>query len=345
MGSGKMKGFLSLASGETFEGTIHHLKEDQTGELVVYTGMSGFQEVMTNPAYAGKLVVFSYPFIGRCGINEVSAESDHIQVDGVIMQEVSEKAYHYEATKTVRNYLEENQIPYMTNVDTRSIVKTMTKTGVQKASISERKNPPLIQKEKKHFSTPYTQIGDGSIHLAVIDFGISRSSLQLLQQENVTLTFVEANNALQTIQHLPIDGVIFTNGSRERTHPTIHKEEIKQLVQTYPTLALGVGLQLILEAFGSSFHPLPFGHYGNNYPIIDEKTKKVYITSQHHLYTLDESTLPESFTVRFRNGNDQSIEGVEHDMYAFLGLQCPIQPSILPVIQAFILSLQAKEEE
>lgn len=337
-----MKGYLSLRSGETFEGTLHHLETTKQSDIVVYTGMSGFCEVITNPAYANKMVVFSYPFIGRCGINQASFESNEIQVDGVIIQSLSDNTYHYEAEKSVAQLLQEKQIPYMTKVDTRSLVRTLTKTGATQAIMSNKKES--VTMPNNHAFTRYEgrsgTVGKGSIHLAVIDLGMTRSSVQLLEKEDVTLTFISTQNINHQLEQLNVDAVMITNGSQ--TVPESLKKEIKKIIQTYPIMAFGLGLHVVLEVFDSIYKPLHFGHFGNNYPMIDEKTKQVYVTSQHHRYELDEQTLPEEFEVRFRNCNDQSIEGVIHKSYPFIGLECPIQPAILPVIRTFLSSLQAK---
>lgn len=323
-----MKGYLHLQSGDTFEGewTTNIPNEKIEGEVVFYTGMTGYQEVLTDPSYKDQIIVFTYPLIGNYGINEKDFESKKPHVAGVIVYEANQEPSHYEAGYSLHEYLEKWQIPILSHVDTRALVKKIRKHGSLPAVLSVKSEDkeityPFLNEAKVSLvsETSRKTFGNGKNHIVLIDFGTKKSILSALLSRGCYVTVVPYDTSFAKIKSLRPDGVLLSNGPGDPKQLTAQLPTIKQVIQHFPTLGICLGHQLVALALGGDTKKLHFGHRGANHPIKDNKLNKVFMSSQNHSYFVDDASLVGTgLKGRFYNLHDQTLEGMSHE-------QLPIQ--------------------
>ncbi|MGE8203938.1 carbamoyl phosphate synthase small subunit [Heyndrickxia sp. NPDC080065] len=321
------EGYLILETGEIFEGTLIRNQSNVQGEVVFNTSMTGYQEILTDPSYAGQIVVFSYPLIGNYGVNQDDYESTKIHVRGIIVGDLCSEPNHFKMVETAESLLDKYNIPYLTNVDTRELVKTIRKKGTVKAVISDQKESVVpFQKEIDLISQVSTQkvfthenVGP---HVILMDFGYKKSILQFLLKLKCKVTVVPFNYPLEKIRLLNPDGVVISNGPGDPMAVCDQLGKIKKITEEYPTLGICLGHQLIALAYGAKTSKLPFGHRGGNHPVKDLITGKVYITSQNHGYVVVDQTIDENqFLVTYKHVNDGTVEGLSHRTLPILTVQ------------------------
>ncbi|MBD8067555.1 carbamoyl phosphate synthase small subunit [Bacillus sp. PS06] len=325
-----MNGYLFLENGMKFEGqlTTSSALEQFEGEVVFYTGMTGYQEVLTDPSYKDQIVVFTYPLIGNYGINKDDFESKKPHVAGVIVLECKNTTFHYEAKYSLKEYLEKWDIPLLSHVDTRSVVKQIRNHGTMKGYIGNV-NTETIQTdsiEKFPVSEVSTKqqvsYGRGTKHIVLFDFGCKKSIIESLVERDCTVTVVPYQTTYEEVCELQPDGIVLSNGPGDPKQLKEYIPMIKKTISHFPTLAICLGHQLVALAFGADTKKLRFGHRGANQPVYDAKKGKVFITSQNHSYVVDESSLKEtSLKARFKNVNDHSIEGIVHQSLPIVSVQ------------------------
>jgi carbamoyl-phosphate synthase small subunit len=325
-----MKAYLHLANGKTFEG---HLETDLpngevSGEVVFFTGMTGYQEVLTDPSYKNQIIVFTYPLIGNYGINAEDFESKIPHVQAVIVYEASNKGYHYQSQYSLKDYLQMWNIPLLTYVDTRALVKQIREEGAMPGTImmtSKHETKKKAEAELAVHQVSTSQIetyGDGSTHIVLMDFGYKKSILQSLLARGCKVTVVPYHTSFETIQGLEPDGILLSNGPGDPKQLSPQLTTIRKIIDYYPTLAICLGHQLVALAYGANTEKLPFGHRGANQPVYDSVKKKVLMTSQNHGYVVNKESLAHTpFIVRFTNVNDQSVEGMYHKTKPILSVQ------------------------
>jgi len=325
-----MKAYLHLANGVTFEGNLETGIPDGeiSGEVVFYTGMTGYQEVLTDPSYKNQIIVFTYPLIGNYGINEEDFESKKPHVKGVIVYEASKQGYHYQSQKSLKEYLQLWGIPLLSHVDTRTLVKQIRTKGAMPGKItlvSEKEE--LTECAEGIFvsqvsTTRVETYGHGETHIVLMDFGYKKSILQSLLDRGCKVTVVPYNTSLETIKSLEPDGILLSNGPGDPKHLKSQLPTIRKLIDSYPTLAICLGHQLVALAYGADTEKLRFGHRGANQPVYDTVKKKVFMTSQNHGYVVNKDSLAHTpFDIRFINVNDQSVEGMFHKDKSILSVQ------------------------
>ncbi|MBD1383450.1 carbamoyl phosphate synthase small subunit [Metabacillus arenae] len=319
-----MKGYLTLEDGSQFEGELDDPSSCE-GEIVFYTGMTGYQEVLTDPSYHNQIVVFTYPLIGNYGINTADFESKKPQVKGAIFYECCDAFSHYEAKRSVKDYLGKWKVPYLYHTDTREVVKRIRVNGSMKASISIDGTKSLDSFEEalveKVACTNLMTCGEGDLHIALIDFGFKKSILQSLVDRQCKVTVIPYHQ-LHEVMALSPDGVVFSNGPGDPKQLTSYLEQIKQVASSYPSLGICLGHQLLTLAFGGNTKKLSFGHRGANHPVVDTHTGKVFMTSQNHSYVVDSESLEQTeLLVRFKHINDDSVEGIYHPEYPIMSVQ------------------------
>ena len=327
-----MDSYLHLSNGKSFEGTILNKTLDKTvtGELVFFTGMTGYQEVLSDPSYKGQIVVFTYPLVGNYGINDHDFESKKPHVAGVIVYEGDMGHSHYQARYSLQEYLTKWGIPLLSQVDTRAVVKNIRKEGSMTAAISAAEDilldtdtsKEVVQSVAEVSSKDISVFGTGKKHVVLMDFGYKKSILSSLTDIGCKVTVVPFDTSYETVKQLNPDGILLSNGPGNPKQLQYLLPNIKKIISSYPTLGICLGHQLTALAFGGDTKKMLFGHRGANQPVMDLETKRVYMSSQNHSFEVDESSLENThLSVRFRNVNDDTVEGLSHKKLPILTTQ------------------------
>lgn len=319
---------IILKSGEVFYGRAPaHQEGSFFGEVVFTTGMVGYVEALTDPSYAGQILVFTYPLIGNYGVSGPETwESKKIHVKGVVVSELSPFHSNHAAQGSLANWLKKENIPIITHVDTRALTKCLRTKGVVPGAITPIHAAPDHFEDFDHIdwvkevsiSEP-VYYGSGEKTIVAIDCGMKENILRNLTHYPVRIKRVPYN---YDFTNEPFDGVFVSNGPGD---PMQCQETVailrKAMAQRKPTFGICLGTQLMALAIGAKTYKLPFGHRSHNQPCLHLPTKRCYLTSQNHGYAVDEASLPADWRVSFRNLNDQSVAGIEHESLPFFSVQ------------------------
>ncbi len=321
-----MKAFLILEDGTIFTGTSIGSTREVISEIVFNTSMTGYLEVLTDPSYAGQAVVMTYPLIGNYGICHEDMESLKPWPDGYIVRELSRIPSNFRSEDTIQHFLEENDIPGISGIDTRALTKILREKGTMNGMITTKEYSDLsepIERMKAYSVTgvvkkttckeKYVLPGDGK-KVALLDLGAKKNIARSLNERGCQVTVYPATTAAEEILASDPDGIMLSNGPGDPKECTDIIEEIKKLYESdVPIFAICLGHQLMALANGADTHKLKYGHRGGNHPVKDLETGRVYISSQNHGYVVDTDTLDPSVAVpAFVNVNDGTNEGLKY---------------------------------
>ncbi len=330
---------LIFKDGKIFRGKTFTSGEDRIAEVVFNTAMCGYQEVLTDPSYYGQMVVMTYPLIGNYGINSEDVESKKIYLDAIIVKEYTTHPSNWRSTKTLKQYLEENNILGVEGFDTRAITRYLREKGAMKAFLTTSKESlkVLLDKLKQSddivgknlvddvtcpapFSWQEKQFGDYKV--AVIDCGIKYNMLRIFENKKCDFTVFPANVKPETILAGGFDGVFLSNGPGDPEPVTGVIDTVKQLLGKIPIFGICLGHQILGLALGAKIVKLRFGHHGVNHPIMNLATQRVEITSQNHNYAIDPHSINKNeIEITHINLNDQTIAGIRHKKYPAFSVQ------------------------
>lgn len=321
------------------DGTILHgegfgAKAIMQGELVFNTSMSGYQEALTDPSYAGQILMMTNPLIGNYGINEKDFESRKIHCPGFVVRNLSPDFSHMEASKSIDEFLKEQGIPGISGVDTRFLVRKIRDKGVMPAVIAAYEgefDPDALKVDFDYSSVNFVEqvtrrkpetIGAGSRHVVLVDFGAKRGIVQELLDRKLKVTTVPSFTEADEIKALDPDGIMLSNGPGDPSILTEAHVLIRKLADSgYPIFGICLGNQLLAHAFGGDTYKLKFGHRGANHPVMDLETKKVAITTQNHGFAVDAESVGSSFEITHINLNDKTVEGMKHKELPIFSVQ------------------------
>lgn len=325
-----MKAKLILENGTIFEGKAFGYLKESVGEVVFNTGMTGYQEVLTDPSYYGQIVNMTYPLIGNYGINLEDVESSSIKVKGFIVREKCSSPSNFRCEFELDDYLKQNKIIGLEGIDTRALTKILRNSGTMKGIITlEDVSLKEVEAKLEHFSnkeavkTVSTKEvleldGEGK-HVAIIDFGIKQNIIRNFQKRGCKVSIFPHNATAEEVLSVNPDLVFLSNGPGDPEDLVESIENIKQLVGKKPIVGICLGHQLLALSLGGTTSKLKFGHRGSNHPVKDLERNRVHITSQNHGYVVEK--LPEDMEVTHININDGTVEGMKHKTLPIYSVQ------------------------
>lgn len=316
------KGRLLLENGMIFEGEAIGAEGTSYGEIVFNTSMVGYQEILTDPSYAGQTIVMTYPEIGNYGINKDDNESGRIYAKGFVVKNLCEHESHYKSNMSLDEFLKRNNIIGIKGVDTRYLTQVIRNCGAMNCAITTGEITPEMKQKIKEYSIPKDvtlevstykpeRIVAAGVRLAVIDLGIKKSIKNNFKAMNCDMTIFPSDVEADEILNGNFDAVLLSNGPGNPEDAVKTIETAKTLLGKINMYGICLGHQILSLALGAKTYKLKYGHRGGNHPIMNLKTEKIFMTSQNHSYAVDEESLPSDVEVTFRNLNDNTIEGIE----------------------------------
>ena len=341
-----MQAILALEDGRLFRGKAFGSVVERVGEVVFNTSLTGYQEIFTDPSYAGQIVVLTNPQIGNYGTSPSDAESAKPYIEGLVVREFSPISSSWRSTEVADEYLERNGVPVISEIDTRAVVRHLRANGVMRGVISTEveDTDALVAKARAHKKMDGTDLasvvstktaytwdttekrnetgdkllpvakGEGSetMHVVAYDFGIKQNILRMLTRENCRVTVVPAKTSAADVMALKPDGVFCSNGPGDPEPLDYAIANVQELQGKVPLFGICLGHQIFGLALGGKTYKLKFGHHGGNHPIKNLETGKVEITAQNHNFNVDPKSLPDDVEVTHVNLNDDTLAGLKH---------------------------------
>lgn len=351
-----MAGVLTFSNGQAFTGHWHGEEKEIQGEVVFYTGMTGYEEVLTDPSYKSQIVVFSYPLIGQYGIQKKHIQSKEIQAAGIIVAELYEGPIE-KGAMALAEFAEHAGVPILSGADTRSIIKTVREAGTMQSHLSPAGSLPDAWKpiQTQFFAAgqkkqEIIQLGEGHPHIGLIDFHYKSSILEELLNRNCKVSILPHTISTEKLDALQVDGLLFSNGPGDPAALENLFPVYRDWAERYPSFGICLGHQVLASAFGAKTTKLPYGHRGANHPVMNLKTGKVSMSSQNHSYVVEEASLGETpLAVLYTNVNDSSVEGLYHPALPLMTVQfhpeaAPGPAEHLELFDQFITTIQQKKK-
>ena len=321
-----MKAYLILEDGTVFEGTSIGSTREVISEIVFNTSMTGYLEVLTDPSYAGQAVVMTYPLIGNYGICKEDMESGQAWPDGYIVRELSRIPSNFRSGDTIQHFLEEQDIPGISGIDTRALTKILREKGTMNGMITTNGSFDLEEVKERIKAYKVTGVvlktttkekyvlpGTGK-KVALMDFGAKKNIARELNKRGCEVTVYPADTPAEEVLKTNPDGIMLSTGPGDAAENTEIIKEVRKFYESdIPVFAICLGHQLMALATGANTYKLKYGHRGGNHPVKDLETGRVYISSQNHGYAVDEHSLDPKVAVQaFVNVNDKTNEGLKY---------------------------------
>ena len=315
------KGYLILQDGQVFEGVRFGAETDTVGELVFTTGMCGYIETLTDPSYAGQIVMQTYPLIGNYGIIREDFEGACC-VRGYVVREWCDAPSNFRTDCDLDTFLKEQGVPGLYGVDTRELTRIIREHGVMNAAICDEVPADLtlietyavtgvVEAVSCREASVHPAEGEERFRVSLLDYGAKRNIVRELHKRGCTVTVLPATTSAEEILAADPNGVMLSNGPGDPAENVYQIEQIRKLLGKVPMFGICLGHQLTALAAGGSTYKLKYGHRGVNQPVRDVEGVRTYITSQNHGYAVDSDTVKLG-RVRFANANDGTCEGIDY---------------------------------
>ncbi len=336
-----MEAWLVLEDGTAFRGRSFGAPGEQAGEVVFNTGMTGYQEILTDPSYRGQMVAMTYPHIGNTGINDEDGESARLHLRALIVREVSLRESNWRAHQTLARYLHEHGVMALTDVDTRTLTRHLRQFGALRGVVSTVDLDPASLRQKA-LAAPTTSDQDlvaevtcarpyqwteqidkqwqletrnsslTTCHVVAYDCGIKRNIMRQLIDAGCRVTVVPAHTPAQAVLEFDPDGVFLANGPGDPENVPYMIAAVRSLLGRVPIFGICLGHQVLGLALGGTKRKLKFGHHGSNHPVKDLRSGQIAITAQNHNFIIDADSLPAEVEVTHLNLYDGTLEGMRH---------------------------------
>ncbi len=332
------KADLILEDGSIFSGISFGSQTPKSGEVVFNTGMVGYPESLTDPSYKGQILVLTYPLIGNYGIPSQTKdkhnimehfESEKIHIQGLIINDYSEKHSHWNAEKSLSDWLIEHNIPAISGIDTRALTKKLREKGTMLGKIkikdkeTEFYNPDKINLVEKVSCKEIIRYGNSKTKIVLIDCGVKHNIIRCFLKRDIQIIRVPWDFDPQDLKE-DFDAVFISNGPGDPAQCKSTIKNLKNLIKSdknIPIFGICLGNQLLALASGTKTYKLKYGHRSQNQPCTDLKTNRSYITSQNHGFAINEKYLGKEWEVWFKNINDGTVEGIRHKKRPIISVQ------------------------
>ncbi|AKG53839.1 Carbamoyl-phosphate synthase small chain [Dehalogenimonas sp. WBC-2] len=350
------RGILVLADGSVFEGNSFGAEKDAFGEVVFATSMTGYQEMLTDPSFAGQILIPTYPLIGNYGVNPADIESNRLQVRGFVVREVCSEPSNYQCADTINDYLIRGDTPGIWGLDTRAITRKLRCHGVMMGMITSDKTPgqalELLRTAPDYSATDFVKevstrepyewdaenLPTSAPRVVLLDLGCKFNIMRILKDLGCRVTVFPCTTTASDMLSINPDGIMLSPGPGDPELLDYAAETVKGLIDSRkPIMGICLGNQLVAKAFGGRNFKLKFGHRGGNHPVKDLLNGRIHITSQNHGYAVDpESIQGSGLEITHINLNDGTVEGMRHRTLPIFTIQYHSEASPGPLDNIYL---------